>query len=262
MEQCLWLLPHATLPWLWRVPWLKALLHNIACSLPSLPSREWQWPGNTGWNESFSRTLLLVRSFYQSYEKKLEHRHSICKKHPTKYCQPIEGSVACTERILSRKSSPAFSAVCVVAFWQTGSFPTFPWAIFGARTSTSGEPLGHFCVKGEHSMGVFECTCSLDPSQPPGLLLWRAPSIRWGTDCFLDSPQEGLNAPLSHPCWLHITTYWLSTPLLLMWSTKEQLDPQQLLPQNSNIKAAPLPNSPPFRTFNELGKVKSSPATS
>lgn len=113
MEQCLWLLPHATLPWLWRVPWLKALLHNIACSLPSLPSREWQWPGNTGWNESFSRTLLLVRSFYQSYEKKLEHRHSICKKHPTKYCQPIEGSVACTERILSRKSSPAFlSCLC------------------------------------------------------------------------------------------------------------------------------------------------------
>lgn len=53
---------------------------------------------------------------------------------------------------------PQFSLLCSV--WVQGSFLSFSWDLFRARTSISGKPLGtRLCT------GMPECTCSLEP--PP-----------------------------------------------------------------------------------------------
>lgn len=53
---------------------------------------------------------------------------------------------------------PQFSLLCSV--WVQGSFLSFPWDLFRARTSISGKPLGTLLCT-----GVSGCTCSLAP--PP-----------------------------------------------------------------------------------------------
>lgn len=53
---------------------------------------------------------------------------------------------------------PWFSLLCSV--WVQGSFLSFPWDLFWARTLISGKPLGTVLCT-----GVPRCTCSLEP--PP-----------------------------------------------------------------------------------------------